>query len=116
MRSYRCWTAKSSAVRETTDDVDLTLDKAVSVARQTEAVKLQQAIVRGPSAFKRKDWSKQKPDRFQDQRTARASKPDQRGKVCFRCGKDHLTPTYMLEIQFVISVNQKVTLRLYIIT
>ena len=38
--AYRCWTVKSSAVRETADDVDLT---SVSVARQTEAVKLQQA-------------------------------------------------------------------------
>ena len=65
-------------------DDKLTLESAVTQARQSEAVKLQQAVVRGHVDIDAIDRRKQKPNRLQ---FTRASKPDQRGKVCFRCGK-----------------------------
>ena len=65
-------------------DDKLTLESAVTQARQSEAVKLQQAVVRGDVDIDAIDRRKQKPNRLQ---FTGASKPDQRGKVCFRCGK-----------------------------
>ena len=65
-------------------DDKLNLESVVTQVRQSEAVKLQQAVVRGHVDIDAIDRRKQKPHRLQ---FTGASKPDQRGKVCFRCGK-----------------------------
>ena len=65
-------------------DDKLNLESVVTQVRQSEAVKLQQAVVRGHVDIDAIDRRKQKPHRLQ---FTGASKPDQKGKVCFRCGK-----------------------------
>ena len=75
-------------------DPELTLDKAVTLARQSEAIKQQQAVVRGGAGsnppgvnaitrqpYKRQQWG----DRLKKQLPPRSTPPQQ--ATCTRCGR-----------------------------